>query len=61
MQWPAAQLDLATMAAPGSAVRARQQRGGLREGVGLRIRDAYAYTSILKDSIIVAVPKWQVV
>lgn len=33
LQWPAAQLDPAMMAALGSRVRTREQWGGLREGV----------------------------
>lgn len=57
VQWPAAQLDLAMMAALGSRVRIREQWGDLHEGVGLRIRDAYTYTFTLEYSMIVAVSK----
>ena len=57
VHWQATQLDLAMMAVLGSVERTEEQWYTLMENAGLKILQIYTYTEVLKDSIIVVVPK----
>jgi demethylsterigmatocystin 6-O-methyltransferase len=57
VHWQAAQIDLSTMSALGSKERTEEQWHALIEAAGLQILSIIPYTTPLRDSIIVAVPK----
>lgn len=55
--WQATQLDLTMMACLGAIERTEKQWYSLMDSAGLKIKSICTYTSKLRDSIIVAVPK----
>jgi len=57
VHWHAAQQDLIMMASLASKERTKDQWYALMEEAGLKIVEIYEYTTLLNDSIIVAVPK----
>jgi demethylsterigmatocystin 6-O-methyltransferase len=57
VHWQATQIDMAMMTALASMERTEEQWHTLLDAAGLTAKKTYTYTTSLKDSIIVAVPK----
>lgn len=57
VNWQQTQLDLTMMAVLAAMERTEKQWYSMLDGAGLRVKQICTYTSDLRDSIIVAVPK----
>ena len=55
--WRITQLDVTMLSATAAIERTEKQWRSLMEKAGLKVRQIYTYTPVLRDSIIVAVPK----